>query len=713
MDRDFSKWLLSQIKDPVLIERMKARMAEKDHLKDENLEGAVDVSSVEGSDIGKARAAEACARETGKADREKRQAQIRRAHQYRPDHFWLDQLVGGSPLDAARARWIFQEAGTVPSTWPAKAGSPAEDREARLAREGREAMRLRSEEIFEHLANFANGLAFGRKASSQGQADEEEARFQGVFLTPVALRQLGTYARDRVTAHFRPDSKEPSEMATRGMAKALHSLQGKLGRQGLEDLVLLADALVEEIPPAGPREFLAMGYTEKGIRKTWWDPEGKLQEGADYTPLQLNRFDQEPRRKTLVWGVAPLSWRILALYDRVSDVLQEALEDETIRWRSLSMKRYLYSSVSGKKVENPNHYTLLSNILRLVEDRIRRDLPGLPGLSVEEDLESLESRLPLTVRKAVLATIDAYELEPFSAEEMGEMVGLSRYGLKMAEHWGEEGEDPESRKEALLNELKIEDAVTLLRRWSDLGADMGRLKAFLMVIRRQRKGKAPSPSLKRQLGRLVAPSWKGLLSDLADIASRAVPAGTFDSESLLALYDKMAEDEDLAQRMAGEKGRYEALIHEGAWASLIMGLLALLKEPKTRRIRLKRSAIRRSKAGLAETVDLLGQFLDEEADPPEEAAEEAPSPPSPYGLSHPAERLLEAILAAEDFCLDQASAEALFEGEDPPLLMTIGEINEVFFDDIGAQLVETQGDQLVIDPDDGEWLLSLRKEDPS
>lgn len=714
MDQDFSKWLLSQIKDPVLVDRMKARMEEKDIL---------EVSGVVGSDIRASGMKEgACLQE-----REARMRQIRRGHEYQPDGFWLNRLYSGPPMDEARARWIFQDMGPEPDPWTESNRSEDEEREARMAREGGEAMRTWAEGLYEHLANFANGLAFTWSPRYAGQSGEEEARFQGVFLSSALLRRLATYARDRVEAHFSPDREEDPSLS---LPKDLRSLQGAFGRQGVEDLVLLADALVEEIPPAGPREYLAMGYTEVGIRKTWWDPEGKIQAKGNYSSLQVRRFDHEPLKKTFVWTAPPLAERILALYDRVCDVLQEALEDDSIRWRSLAMKTYLYSSVAGKKVDNPNNYTLLSNIFRLSEDRVRALIPGLPALAIWEDLRNLERRLPLTVRKAVLATIETYQIPPLSGEEMAGMIHLSRYGVKMAEVWGQEGEDPLARKREIINKLSPEDAFTLLQRWSTDDVDLESLRLILMAVKREGEGKEPSPAQARKRARLMDPSWEGTYLKMVRTLSRAGLArskveGPPRSTDLQTLYDRLMEDPGLARELAPEeKERRAGLVRQGAWADLLMAILSDFRTPKARTLTLKRSAIRVSREKLADTVDFLGRFLDEDEDaegPPEEedlseaeeATEAPPAPKEAFGrpLDARAEALLEAMVENEDFALPMDRAQALVGGPDEPLAPVLGRINDAFYDDIGAQLVDVEGDRVVMDPYDGEWLESLRKED--
>ncbi|MDD7732428.1 MAG: tellurite resistance TerB C-terminal domain-containing protein [Firmicutes bacterium] len=715
MDQDFSKWLLSQIKDPVLVDRMKARMAEKDIL---------EVSGVVGSDIRASGIKEGVRLQ----ERESRMRQIRRGHEYQPDGFWLNRLYSGPPMDEARARWIFQDMGPEPDPWTESNRSEDEEREARMAREGGEAMRTWAEGLYEHLANFANGLAFAWSPRYAGQSGEEEARFQGVFLSSALLRRLANYARDRVEAHFSPDRDEDPSLS---IPKDLRSLQGAFGRQGVEDLVLLADALVEEIPPAGPREYLAMGYTETGIRKTWWDPEGRIQARGNYSPLQIRRFDHEPLKKTFVWTAPPLAERILALYDRVCDVLQEALEDDSIRWRSLAMKTYLYSSVAGKKVNNPNNYTLLSNIFRLSEDRIRALIPGLPALAIGEDEQNLEKRLPLTVRKAVLATIETYQLPPLSGEEMAGMIHLSRYGVKMAEVWGQEGADPLARKREIINKLSPEDAFTLLQRWSTDDLDLESLRLILMAVKREGEGKEPSPAQARKRARLMDPSWEGTYLKMVRTLSQAglfLPKeeGPPRSTDLQTLYDRLMEDPGLARELGPEeKERRDGLVRQGAWADLLMAILAGFRAPKARTLTLKRSAIRASQEKLADTVDFLGRFLDEEDEdvegPPErgevseaeEATEAPPAPKEAFGrpLDARAEDLLEALVENGDFALPMNRAQALVGGPDEPLAPVLGRINDAFYDDIGAQLVEVEGDRVVMDPYDGEWLQSLRKED--
>lgn len=728
MDRDFSKWLLSQIKDPDLVDRMKARMAEKDLAETRQAahsdEDILEVSGVAGSDI----RASGMREKSQLQERESRKVQIRRGHEYQPDGFWLSRLYSGPPMDEARARWIFQDMGPEPEYWTQGRRTEDEEREVRMAREGGEAMRTWAEGLYEHLANFANGLAFAWSPRFAGQSGEEEARFQGVFLSSALLRRLATYARDRVEAHFSPDRDEEPSLF---LPKNLRSLQGTFGRQGVEDLVLLADALVEEIPPAGPREYLAMGYTETGIRKTWWDPEGKIQARGNYSPLQIRRFDHEPLKKTFVWTAPPLAERILALYDRVCDVLREALEDDSIRWRSLAMRTYLYSSVTGKKVDNPNNYTLLSNIFRLSEDRVRALIPGLPALAIGEDLQNLERRLPLTVRKAVLATIETYQLPPLSGEEMAGMIHLSRYGVKMAEVWGQEGENPLTRKREIVNKLSPEDAFTLLQRWSTDDLDLESLRLILMAVKREGEGKEPSPAQARKRARLMDPSWEESYHKMVRILSGAELVSSKEdgpprSTDLQTLYDRLMEDPGLVRELAPEEEEHRAgLVHQGAWADLLMAILSGFRTPKARTLTLNRSAIRASREKLADTVDFLGRFLDEEDQdaegPPEEedvseAEEVTEAPPAPkeaFGrpLDARAEDLLEALVENEYFALPMDRAQALVGGPDEPLAPVLGRINDAFYDDIGAQLVEVEGDRVVMDPYDGEWLQTLRKED--
>ena len=92
MDRDFSKWLLSQIKDPVLVDRMKARMAEKSLAETRKTvpseKDILEVSGVVGSDIRASGMKEGARFQ----EREARKRQIRRGHEYQPDGFWTNRL---------------------------------------------------------------------------------------------------------------------------------------------------------------------------------------------------------------------------------------------------------------------------------------------------------------------------------------------------------------------------------------------------------------------------------------------------------------------------------------------------------------------------------------------------------------------------------------------------------------------------------------------
>lgn len=568
MRTDIYDWLLAQLKDPALIERVQARRREQKLAPP----GAVGAGLSEGKQTpkaaGDARAAEKLETPTiGRLAHTKtyRAAWIRRLEEalHSPLSFFLESL---SPETPARARAL---------------DDALDPEEKEMARLGRLHIAQESLTLYGDLATYANLLLYQSYEPAERAATEADAEFAGRFLRDRDLFLLIRYSDQQVRARLcalRPaglspaaelgtvtpgpklvdqDASDRSEPSPHS-ARPLHGLSYPFSEQDEAKLTLLANALLEELAPPGPNELLALGYTKEGLRKTWWDPKGLIQGAYPFRSLDLSRLDGVTARSSFVWAHPAIAQRIVVLFGQLLDDMEEAMNRTPIHWRSLAMRDYLTRSLAGERVPDPEKpCDLLTALLRLCESRVRAALGGLPRLQVSSDWALVDQRLPKPLRDQVTLSLNAHPIAPLTVHELVPLLRQTRYGKRMADSWltqgveggrrtpGTGGERPRpdtqppsapvskgrrraqategalaDRARKLLDALTPEEAERLLKSWNKQVTDPAllHLSHFLFLANKQKRQVAWTASDQAKMRVLAHPSRQGLLQELLRLA---------------------------------------------------------------------------------------------------------------------------------------------------------------------------------------------------
>lgn len=568
MRTDIYDWLLAQLKDPALIERVQARRREQKLAPP----GAGGAGLSEGKQtpkaVGDARAAEKLETPTpGRLAHTKayRAAWIRRLEEalHSPLSFFLESL---SPETPARARAL---------------DDTLDLEEKEMARLGRLHIAQESLALYGDLATYANLLLYQSYEPAERAATEADAEFAGRFLRDRDLFLLIRYSDQQVRARLcalrpadlspaaelgtvtpgpklvdqaAPDRSEPSPHP----AYPLHGLSYPFSEQDEAKLTLLANALLEELAPPGPNELLALGYTKEGFRKTWWDPKGLIQGAYPFRSLDLSRLDGVTARSSFVWAHPAIAQRIVVLFGQLLDDMEEAMNRTPVHWRSLAMRDYLTRSLAGERVPDPEKpCDLLTALLRLCEGRVRSVLGGLPRLQVSSDWALVDQRLPKPLRDQVTLSLNAHPIAPLTVHELVPLLRQTRYGKRMADCWltqgveggrrapGTGGERPRpdtqppsapvskgrrraqategalaDRARKLLDALTPEEAERLLKSWNKQVKDPAllHLSHFLFLANKQKRQAAWTASDQAKMRVLAHPSRQGLLQELLRLA---------------------------------------------------------------------------------------------------------------------------------------------------------------------------------------------------
>lgn len=568
MRTDIYDWLLAQLKDPALIERVQARRREQKLAPP----GAGGAGLSEGKQtpkaVGDARAAEKLETPTpGRLAHTKayRAAWIRRLEEalHSPLSFFLESL---SPETPARARAL---------------DDALDPEEKEMARLGRLHIAQDSLALYGDLATYANLLLYQSYEPAERAATEADAEFAGRFLRDRDLFLLIRYSDQQVRARLcalrpadlspaaelgavtpgpklvdqaAPDRSEPFPHS----ARPLHGLSYPFSEQDEAKLTLLAKALLEELAPPGPNELLALGYTKEGLRKTWWDPKGLIQGAYSFRSLDLSRLDGVTARSSFVWAHPAIAQRIVVLFGQLLDDMEEAMNRTPVHWRSLAMRDYLTRSLAGERVPDPEKpCDLLTALLRLCESRVRAALGGLPRLQVSSDWALVDQRLPKPLRDQVTLSLNAHPIAPLTVHELVPLLRQTRYGKRMADCWltqgveggrrapGTGGERPRpdtqppsapvskgrrraqategalaDRARKLLDALTPEEAERLLKSWNKQVKDPAllHLSHFLFLANKQKRQAAWTASDQAKMRVLAHPSRQGLLRELLRLA---------------------------------------------------------------------------------------------------------------------------------------------------------------------------------------------------
>lgn len=650
MDKtEFKRWLLSQLSDEQLRGRVSRALTDQP------------------------KSAEQHAPETAESAESDAFEHRYSAHDYEPDGFWLAQI-----------REIERR----------------EYRPRGLPEEGQQIVR-ESEALFEHLCNFANPYGYCRLHAGEVPS-EVQARFEGVFLSAMMMRQLHSFARTTVKRAFMPD--QPFEAAQSYRIFFSHMFS----ERGAEDILRFSERYIDRLPEPTPQTYAALGYTGTGLPMLWWDEDGALREAHSMTKKEIARLAVEPPRRTFVWAITPLRWRVISLYQHACDAMERALANRDIIWRNLKTKRYLAEAAAGRGERNLSG--MMRRILRLCEASVRSGLPDFPALEVKEELALLRHRLPAAFFNILMQTLRSEEQPPLSLEELQAIDRDTRYGKRVAATWIAETHPTEEAIVALFDVLAPKTVLGILKGRDQAVPDaIGPLKAFLLI----HQGKKLTTRQQALVDAHIHPSYRAAYEGWCGVTDLA--------GHVKAMLLRFSEVDGFKAYWKAQRPKYRAL-RSSCWASVLTLALPFFARPKPKRITLDRGQIARSRRALAETVERLDAFMaDAESSSsagiaiePADCSEALPMRvteperrPLPASAFASAERaflraLFEAVSAGVDLDAGTATRIAASAERTPNLL--VAAINDRAYDDIGAELIVFEGGGWRCDPFDLDWV---------
>lgn len=675
---EFNEWLLSQLKDPDLLQRAKKRMKKSVVWDVSDVEGSVISKEDEEASFSHGQKKDESKDEKGnelrktnhqpgsKAQEESVEAYIKN-RTYEPDGFWLEKLFSS--------------------------------RASRLSKET--LLNHSTNHIYEHLANFANMLAHHKRNPWQ-RIGEEEARFDGVFLSPVLMQRIYYYGRDLVLSHYNPEEVET------GTSSYLHYFDHAFGRKRAGILIDLGKQLVQSLPEIDAATYEYFGYTSRGEKRVWWDMDGSIRRKYPMTEKQVNRYQVEPLRTTFIWDLEPMKIRILAMFNEVCDYLEVLIAQGEENWRNLAMKRYILSVVSGdKNHNNPKRYDLMGILLRRCEMVVRDSVEGFPQLTASDDEEELRRRLPQPIRDPLKAFLETYKVPKLEVDELAIVCNETRYGVKVANAWLDDRTFDEKEVLRLLDQLDEKTANRILvHQGHRLSDNLQRLNVFLQW----RKNKKLIKIQKHDVDKLFNQSQYSRLEEW--IQTEAFPEG------LSAFRDKFLQEEEVRRTLLNRENLGKKLYHEDLWASYVSLILQALQKPRFRKVKLDFDKVNASRVSLAKTVELVDDFIQrhekqEVLQTPEEFVEEKsvekpaeePEEKAASGSlwTSTEQSFLLALLASQDG-LSQTQVEDFAKDAGLSETVFLGQINDKAYDDIGAELVFLEGGRVIVDDWDKDWL---------
>lgn len=500
MREDFSTWILTQLQDPKLKAKAKARMANASKMMTSPLKMP-----------------------SKRPPAEEQPSPPRFIHVAKPhkDGFWKEQLLREVPYQAAFS--------------------------------GSEQLKRQVDILFERAAEQAYALRLERlDRHHRSDALPPEK------LPSYLLSKLRVLTEHIVCAHYRGrEEKGYSDDAYLSFA---------LGAEGKATLESFLRREAETLPPADEETLRYFGFDQKGRPILWWDPKGIIQDHYEVQTKTIRRLQERQVSLSTLWTIPPLVRRVVFLYDAAMDVLEEAARKQNVRWNNRMMREYLYDTACGRETINPYAYTILRNLLRLAEARVRIEIAGISPIQTVRDRREVARRLPKGVEEEVVKAIETTPLPPITEEDFFLLPAEEKRANRMRQKWLFLLPDEEKR-------------LTVLDTMNE--------KEVCAILGRRDNGEELSPAFMR-LQRFFA--------------LRRKPNAARTSSAMQEIVDS-SHEEDLRQVL-------HSLSPENPhWVSELSKQLTAWQSPKARTLRLNRRRIREAKIELTRTVAMVDHLL--------------------------------------------------------------------------------------------------------
>ncbi|SIN84437.1 TerB-C domain-containing protein [Carnobacterium alterfunditum] len=147
-------------------------------------------------------------------------------------------------------------------------------------------------------------------------------------------------------------------------------------------------------PNAETREQFRL--TSYGTKIIWWDPSGKLRDEQVFDSTEMSYFNKLMKRPTKFTEVPALMTLCLEKYTDLLHIVLEDLKDETIRWKvkpNNYFRNYFQLPLEDSRVWlETNH--LSADLYLFAENSIRKEIEGFRLSAASESQQSLQKYLP-------------------------------------------------------------------------------------------------------------------------------------------------------------------------------------------------------------------------------------------------------------------------------------------------------------------------------
>ncbi|MBT2732715.1 tellurite resistance TerB C-terminal domain-containing protein [Carnobacterium sp. ISL-102] len=196
-------------------------------------------------------------------------------------------------------------------------------------------------------------------------------------------------AKNLVCSFYRQESKESVDFISYMMESMLSS-----------DIRFLLIKEMDEyrgglpFPNTKTREQFRL--TSYGTKIIWWDPSGKLRDEQVFDSTEMSYFNKLMKRPTKFTEVPGLMTLCLEKYTDLLHIVLADLEDETIRWKvkpNNYFRNYFQLPLEDSRVWSETN-RLSADLYLFAENSIRKEIEGFRLSAASESQQSLQKYLP-------------------------------------------------------------------------------------------------------------------------------------------------------------------------------------------------------------------------------------------------------------------------------------------------------------------------------
>lgn len=159
------------------------------------------------------------------------------------------------------------------------------------------------------------------------------------------------------------------------------------------------------LPPASSETKQALGLTDYGTRKTWWDPTGLLRHDNLIKPYHYAILESTDYRETVLWKIPQIKRQIVLCYSDIFSIIYRAVAEDVTLKRQVS-KAIINAFNSAGGMRNPNimnnvYINGTDELIRIAENAVRNILPKVSQLRQYSVDYILRDTVPAAISKQI------------------------------------------------------------------------------------------------------------------------------------------------------------------------------------------------------------------------------------------------------------------------------------------------------------------------